>query len=66
LTLKAREDLRPFFRPVIVTLLTRLQANKTDKFVYGFTRFVLFMLALNVEGFTADYIISDFEAIQPR
>lgn len=43
-----------------------MQANKTDKFVYLFTRFILYTLAINKEGFTPDHIIRAIEEIQPE
>jgi len=45
-------------------LLTRMQANKTDKFVYLFTRFILYTMAINKEGFTPDQIVGAIEGIQ--
>jgi exportin-2 (importin alpha re-exporter) len=45
-------------------LLTRMQANKTDKFVYLFTRFILYALAVNKEGFTPNQIVGAIEDIQ--
>ena len=45
-------------------LLTRMQANKTDKFVYLFTRFILYTMAINKEGFTPDQIVGAIEQIQ--
>ena len=45
-------------------LLTRMQANKTDKFVYLFTRFILYTMAINKDGFTPDQIVGAIEEIQ--
>lgn len=41
-----------------------MQANKTDKFVYLFARFILYTMAINKENFTADHIIRAVEEIQ--
>lgn len=49
-----------------MTLLTRLQTSKTDKFVYLFARFLLFTMAVNVDGLTPDYVIGTIEEIQPQ
>jgi len=53
-------------KAVIMTLLTRMQTSKTDKFVYSFTRFLLFTMAINVEDLTPDYVIRTIEEIQPQ
>lgn len=60
------DDLRQYFKVVIMTLLTRLQSSKTDKFVYLFSRFLLFGMAINVDGLSSDYIIGTLEEIQPQ
>ncbi|THH02005.1 hypothetical protein EW026_g797 [Hermanssonia centrifuga] len=59
-------DLRQYFRAIIVTLLTRLQTSKTDKYVYYFVHFLLFAMAINVDGLTPDYVIGAVEEIQPN
>jgi len=59
-------DLRQYFKSVIMTLLTRMQSSKTDKFVYLFAKFLLFCCALNVEGLGPDYVIETIDEIQPR
>nr|VWP01251.1 Succinate-semialdehyde dehydrogenase (EC [Ganoderma boninense] len=58
--------LQQYFRGVIITLLSRMQTSKTDKYVYHFVYFLGFCLAINVEGLTPDYIIGEVETIQPR
>ena len=55
-----------YLKPIFLTLLTRMQATKTDKFVYLFARFFLYTMAINKEGFTPDHIISVIEEIQPE
>ena len=52
-------------RALMVTLLTRMQTSKTEKYVYEFVHFVLYTLAINVDGLTADFIPSAIEEIQP-
>ncbi|KAF7370763.1 Importin N-terminal domain-containing protein [Mycena sanguinolenta] len=59
-------DLRQYFKSVIMTLLTRMQSSKTDKFVYLLAKFLLHCCALNVEGFGPDYVIETIDDIQPR
>lgn len=61
-----RSDLGQYMKPVIVTLLTRMQSNKTDKFVYHFARFMLFTMAIDVEGLSPDFLIRFVEEIQPQ
>jgi len=58
-------DLQQFLKPIFLMLLTRMQANKTDKFVYLFTRFILYTMAINKEGFTPDQTVGAIEEIQP-
>jgi exportin-2 (importin alpha re-exporter) len=49
-----------------MTLLTRMQTSKTDKFVYLFALFLLFTMALNADGLSPDYVIGTVEEIQPQ
>ncbi|EKM56806.1 uncharacterized protein PHACADRAFT_141741 [Phanerochaete carnosa HHB-10118-sp] len=58
-------DLKQYMRATMVTLLTRMQTSKTDKYVYHFTYFLLFAMAINVEGLGPDFIASAVEEIQP-
>ncbi|KIJ59904.1 hypothetical protein HYDPIDRAFT_99775 [Hydnomerulius pinastri MD-312] len=58
--------LKQYLRALIMTLLTRMQTSKTDKYVYHFTQFFLFTMAINVEGLGPDYLISTVEEIQPQ
>ena len=62
----ARADLKQYMRALMVTLLTRMQTSKTDKYVYHFVHFLLFTAAINVEGLTPDFIIDAVEEIQPK
>jgi exportin-2 (importin alpha re-exporter) len=43
-----------------------MQANKTEKFSYLFAKFVLFIMAIDVEGLNPDYFIAAVEGIQPQ
>jgi exportin-2 (importin alpha re-exporter) len=49
-----------------MTLLTRMQSSKTDKFVYLFSKFLLYCMALDIEGLGPDYVINTIDEIQPR
>jgi len=49
-----------------MTLLTRMQTSKTDKFVYLFSFFLMFSMAINADGLSPDYIIGVVEGIQAR
>ncbi|KAG5641488.1 hypothetical protein DXG03_005099 [Asterophora parasitica] len=60
------DQLKAYFKAVIMTLLTRMQSSKTDKYVHLFTRFFLFTMAVNVEGLSPDYVIGTVEDIQPN
>lgn len=59
-------QLKPYMRPLMMTLLTRMQTSKTDKYVYHFTYFLLLMIAIDVAGMGPDYLISTVEDIQPQ
>ena len=58
-------SLQPYFRQIIVTLLTRMQQNKTNTYVYYFVYFLLYTLAINVNGLAPDYLIQTVDEIQP-
>ncbi|KAL0569494.1 importin-alpha export receptor [Marasmius crinis-equi] len=58
-------DLKQYFRPVLMTLLTRMQTSKTDNYVYLFSKFLVYTMALDVEGLGPDYVIGAVEEIQP-
>ncbi|KAG2347759.1 hypothetical protein BDR05DRAFT_996109 [Suillus weaverae] len=60
-------QLKQYFKAVVMTLLTRMQTSKMDKsYVYLFLHFLLFTMALNVDGLSPDYVISAIEEIQPQ
>ncbi|EPS95676.1 hypothetical protein FOMPIDRAFT_1025652 [Fomitopsis schrenkii] len=59
-------DLKQYFRALMVTLLTRMQTSKTDKYVYHFVYFLTFTMAIPVEGLGPDYVISSVEEIQTQ
>ncbi len=60
-----RPTLQPYFRKIIMTLLTRMQQNKTSNYVYYFSFFLLYLLAINVDSLTPDYLIQTVDEIQP-
>ena len=48
-----------------MTLLTRMQQqNKTNNYVYYFVCFLLYLLAINANGITPDYLIQALDEIQ--
>jgi exportin-2 (importin alpha re-exporter) len=53
-------------RPVIMTLLTRMQTSRTATYEYLFARFFLFSMALSINDLGPDYIITVVEGIQPQ
>ncbi|CAE7209613.1 unnamed protein product [Rhizoctonia solani] len=59
------ETLRPLFNGILVTVMTRLQANKTPAFSYGFMRFACATMAVRTEGMGPDFFISAVESVQP-
>ena len=59
-----RPALQPYFRQIIMTLLTRMQQNKTNNYVYYFVYFLLYLLAINADGITPDYLIQPVDEIQ--
>ncbi|KXN81985.1 Exportin-2 [Leucoagaricus sp. SymC.cos] len=59
-------DLQQYMKPVIMTLLTRMQTSKTATYEYLFARFILYSMAINVDGLGPDYIIAVIESIQPQ
>ena len=61
-----REDLQQYMKPLVITLLTRMQTSKTDKYTYLFARFILFTMAINVTGMSPDYLITTIEGIQEK
>ena len=61
-----REAMKPCMRALMLTLLTRLQTSKTDKYVYLFVHFLLFTMAINVDGLTPDFVIGAVEEVQPK
>jgi len=63
---RRRADLEPYFKVLMMTLLTRMQTSKTDKFVYLFALFLVFSMAINVDDLSPDYVISTVEGIQPQ
>lgn len=60
----SRRNLRQYLPAVIVSLLSRMQTSKTDKYVYHFVYFLTFVMAVNVDGLSPDYLIEIVEQIQ--
>ncbi|KAG6820300.1 hypothetical protein H0H93_002564 [Arthromyces matolae] len=58
------DQLKQYFKAVVMTLLTRMQTSKTDQYVHLFTRFFLFTMAIQVDGLSPDYVIGTIEEIQ--
>ena len=66
LTCSVRPALQPYFRQIIMTLLTRMQQNKTNNYVYYFVYFLLYLVAISANGITLDYLIQTVDEIQSR
>ena len=47
-----------------MTLLTRMQQNKMNNYVYYFMYFLLYLLAINANSITPDYLIQTVDGIQ--
>ncbi|KAB5591104.1 Importin-alpha export receptor [Ceratobasidium theobromae] len=54
----------PLFSGILVTIMTRLQANKTPAFSYGFMRFVCAAMAVPHENMGPDFVIAQVEGVQ--
>ncbi|CDO76999.1 hypothetical protein BN946_scf184298.g26 [Trametes cinnabarina] len=59
------DSVKQYFKSIVITLLTRMQTSKTDKYVYHFVYFLGFSLAIAREDITPDYIVGQVESIQP-
>ncbi|KEP50401.1 putative importin-alpha export receptor [Rhizoctonia solani 123E] len=57
--------LGPLFNGILVTIMTRLQANKTPAFSYGFMHFACATMAVRTEGMGPDFFIGAVESVQP-
>lgn len=64
-TFVPQAELQKHFKAVMMTLLTRLQTTKTDKYALAFVRFLCFMLATDSGGLTPAFTVSTVESIQP-
>jgi len=58
------QNLRQYMPAVIVNLLNRMQTSKTDKYVHLFVYFLAFVMGVNVNGLSPDYLIGIVEQIQ--
>ena len=47
-----------------VSLLTWMQQNKTNNYVYYFVYFLLYLFAINADGITPVYLIQTLDEIQ--
>ena len=45
-----------------MTLLTRMQQNKTNNYVYYYVYFLLYVLAINADGITPDYPVDEIQS----
>jgi hypothetical protein len=43
-----------------------MQTSKTDKFVYLFAYFLVFTMAIDVDGLKPDFVVGTVEEIQPQ
>ena len=59
-------DLQQYIKPVVLTLLQRMQSSKTDTYAQRFAFFFLYSMSLNSEGLTPDCLITAVESIQPQ
>jgi hypothetical protein len=58
-------QLEPLMKPLIITLLTRMSANKTDKYTYLLSFFWLYTMAIQVDGLSPDFVIRAHDSVQP-
>ena len=54
-----RETLQPYLRQIIMTLVTRMQQNKTNGYVHYFLYFLLYILAINAHGLISPKLSTD-------
>ncbi|KAI5826864.1 Cse1-domain-containing protein [Schizophyllum commune Tattone D] len=59
-------DLQQYIKPVVLTLLQRMQSSKTDTYAQRFAFFFLYSMSLNSDGLTPDFLITAVESIQPQ
>ena len=55
---------QPYFRQIIMTLLTQMQQNKTNNYVYYFVHVLLYLLAVNAKGISPDHLFQAVDEIQ--
>ncbi len=52
--------------PIFMLMLTRLQTNKTDRFVQGVLKFIAFAAAIQKDGLDADGVVTMLDGCQPQ
>jgi len=52
--------------PIFMLMLTRLQTNKTDKFIQGTLKFICFAAAIHKDGLDADGVVAMLDGCQPQ
>ncbi|KZS89199.1 Cse1-domain-containing protein [Sistotremastrum niveocremeum HHB9708] len=61
------DQMKPYFRAVLLSLLTRMQTSRTDKYAYSLVRFICYVMALQDDrGYGPNYLIAAIEEIQPQ
>jgi exportin-2 (importin alpha re-exporter) len=59
-------ELQKYFRDVLMSLLTRLQTTRTDRFANGLALFFSYIMAAQANDLSPDFLISAVENIQPQ
>jgi len=58
-------EIQKYYKDLLLTLFTRLQSGKTDKYVYQIAYFLFYTMALPKEELGPDFVIQQVESIQP-
>ena len=51
-------------KSIVTMLLTRLQTARTDAYVYSLVYFFTFVMAIQVDGLSPDFLIGSVEEVQ--
>ncbi|CAG8598816.1 6838_t:CDS:10 [Acaulospora colombiana] len=62
--LNTRQNMQPYLRDMVMSLLNRLRTSRTDKFVVGLIRFTAYVSSLESGGYTPDTIPDVINGIQ--